>query len=236
MKSNLLGELDPRMKLVLLVMFTTATYITKDVRILVWDYFLIILLYLLRGLWKGATKTSFLFCAFLMIEFLLRFIPHQGIRAALGLIVFFLERTSIFFVMGNWMSAKLRISDFVTAMQNMHIPKGVIVTLAVVFRYLPTVSDEFLSIRNTMKLRDIGINFKNILLHPLNTCEYAIVPLIIRSMTIADELAASAMTRGLDLETDRTSYREVHLRQKDILATALVIAAVAGGLTFNKFT
>lgn len=220
-REDIYTSLDPRMKLLMLILFTTATYISRSTWVLLWDYIIIVALYMIRRLWRGAWRTGILFGSFLILEFLIGFIPHEGTKAALGLIIFFLERTSIFFVMGNWMATKLRISDFSTALQNMHFPKGAIITLAVVFRYLPTVSDEFRSIKNTMKLRGIGLTFKNIILHPIKTGEYAIVPLIIRSMKIADELAASAMTRGLDLETKRTSYREIRLRLKDFVAPVL---------------
>lgn len=233
-REDIYTSLDPRMKLLMLILFTTATYISRSTWVLLWDYIIIVALYIIRRLWRGAWRTGILFGSFLILEFLIGFIPHEGTKAALGLIIFFLERTSIFFVMGNWMATKLRISDFSTALQNMHFPKGAIITLAVVFRYLPTVSDEFRSIKNTMKLRGIGLTFKNIILHPIKTGEYAIVPLIIRSMKIADELAASAMTRGLDLETKRTSYREIRLRLKDFVAAGIVVIAVIGGIAVNS--
>ena len=233
-REDIYTSLDPRMKLLMLILFTTATYISRSTWVLLWDYIIIVALYMIRRLWRGAWRTGILFGSFLILEFLIGFIPHEGTKAALGLIIFFLERTSIFFVMGNWMATKLRISDFSTALQNMHFPKGAIITLAVVFRYLPTVSDEFRSIKNTMKLRGIGLTFKNIILHQIKTGEYAIVPLIIRSMKIADELAASAMTRGLDLETKRTSYREIRLRLKDFVAAGIVVIAVIGGIAVNS--
>lgn len=233
-REDIYTSLDPRMKLLMLILFTTATYISRSTWVLLWDYIIIVALYMIRRLWRGAWRTGILFGSFLILEFLIGFIPHEGTKAALGLIIFFLERTSIFFVMGNWMATKLRISDLSTALQNMHFPKGAIITLAVVFRYLPTVSDEFRSIKNTMKLRGIGLTFKNIILHPIKTGEYAIVPLIIRSMKIADELAASAMTRGLDLETKRTSYREIRLRLKDFVAAGIVVIAVIGGIAVNS--
>ena len=233
-REDIYTSLDPRMKLLMLILFTTATYISRSTWVLLWDYIIIVALYMIRRLWRGAWRTGILFGSFLILEFLIGFIPHEGTKAALGLIIFFLERTSIFFVMGNWMATKLRISDFSTALQNMHFPKGAIITLAVVFRHLPTVSDEFRSIKNTMKLRGIGLTFKNIILHPIKTGEYAIVPLIIRSMKIADELAASAMTRGLDLETKRTSYREIRLRLKDFVAAGIVVIAVIGGIAVNS--
>lgn len=41
------------------------------------------------------------------------------------------------------------------------------------------------------------------------------------------------MTRGLDLETKRTSYRDVRLRPRDFLATGVIVIAVFGGLAVN---
>ena len=226
-------ELDPRMKLLLVAVFTSATFNAPNVFVLAWMDFFVILLFVARRLWKGARNATIIFGVFLLLELFLSFLPPNGICVAIGMILFMLERVAVFLVMGSWMGSKLRVSDFVTAMQNMHFPKGGTIALAVAFRYIPTVQDEFRSISNTMKLRGIGLNTKNILLHPLRTCEYAVIPLVIRSMTIADELAASAMTRGLDLDSKRTSYREVRIRIIDIAGTVLVILAVVGGVVIN---
>lgn len=228
--ADIFNDLDPRMKLVLVVLFTTSSYLSQNTLTLLWNYVLIVVLYLVRGLKRSTIRTALLFAVFVTLDFAIDFLPWQGFKAGLDLIIFFLQRISIFFVMWNWMSTKLRISDLTTALQNMHIPKGAIITLAVVFRYLPTVSDEFGYISNTMKLRGIGLTFGNILKHPVATIEYALVPLIIRSMTVADELAASAMTRGLDLKHKRTSYREVRLNVRDVLITLFFGCAVFCGI------
>ena len=231
---DIVNELDPRMKLILIVVFTTSSYLSQNTEALLWNYFLIVGLYLARGLWRSARKTAILFACFVILDFLIEYLPWQDFRATLDIIVFFLQRISIFFVMWNWMSTRLRISDLTTALQNMHVPKGGILTLAVVFRYLPTVGDEFRYISNTMKLRGIGLTFGNIVRHPVATIEYALVPLIIRSMTVGDELAASAMTRGLDLKSKRTSYRDVRLRLRDILVTACIVGIAAIGIFINN--
>jgi len=234
-KKHVFIDLDPRMKLLLVVLFTTITYMSTSTLMLVWYYILIIGLYLACGLWKGALKTALLFTVFLVTGAVVEYIHNEETRAALALIVFFLQRTAIFFVMANWVSARLRISDFIQALQKIHIPKGAIITLAVVFRYMPTVKEELYYIKNTMELRNIGLKAKNIFLHPIKTIEYVVVPLLIRSLTIADELSASAMTRGLDLETKRSSYRDVRLNFTDIIVTFLIVVAAFGGVILNKF-
>ena len=190
-KIHHLPELDPRMKLLLVVVFASVTFSAPNILALIWIYFLVIILYLARGLWQGAKKAGILFTVFLLLNLLLSFAPESGVAAGIGMILFMLERIVVFFVMGAWMGSHLRVSDFVTAMQSMHV-------------------------------------------HPIKTCEYAIVPLVIRSMTISDELAASAMTRGLDLESERTSYREVRLRLTDYLIAAGVILAIVSGIVISK--
>ena len=226
-------ELDPRMKLLLVILISTSAYMASCRQTLILLYIVIVGLYLARRLWKAAWKIGIFFGVLLLIESLAERMPWMGIQAAVRMIVFFLERISVFFVMGNWMAEKLRIGDLIAAMQNMHTPKGLTVTLAVVFRYLPTVKDEFVQIQNAMRLRGINPTFGNIICHPLKTIEYAIVPLVIRSMKVADELAASAMTRGLDLQVERTSYRNVRLRVADVLATGVLAAVVICSLTFE---
>ena len=42
------------------------------------------------------------------------------------------------------------------------------------------------------------------------------------------------MTRGLDLESERTSYREVRLRLTDYLIAAGVILAIVSGIVISK--
>lgn len=225
-KGNLFEELDPRMKLLLVIVITFLTFLAPNPIVFLMNYAIIIALFCLSRLYRSAVKLFLFIFIFKILELWLPLVLSGSWGDALAFIFSFLPRVAVFFAMGSWMSAKMRIGDFVTALEQMHIPKGIIITLAVVFRYIPTVRDELYYIRNTMQLRGIGISFKNIILHPVRTMEYAMIPLILRCLTISDELAASAMTRGLDLKTKRISYRKVKITVQDIIITALIIALV----------
>lgn len=235
--AGIFTALDPRMALLILIFFATVTYVSSNNAVLLWYDLLIILLYILKRRWSGALKTALLFGSFFAAGYLIGLLPSGTAATALGMILFFAERLSVLFVLSAWMTGGLKISDFLAALQQMHLPKGLIVTVAVALRYLPTVRTECRAIRNTMKLRQIEPSLKNILRHPIRTGEYALVPLIIRSMTIADELSASAMTRGLDLKTRRTSYREIRMKVSDIAVTAAILLLALGGLyTITRIT
>ncbi len=228
-RGNAVEELDPRMKLLILLLYTTVTFLSVDNYRLIYNYGLILVLFFLSKLYISGIKVCIFVATLLLIGQMGTFIPNDQFPEIFVLVLDVLQRVSVFFIMGIWMSSKLRVGDFLTSMEKMHIPKGIIITMAVVFRYLPTVKQEFYYIKNTMRLRGIGINAKNIMLHPLKTIEYSIVPLVIRCMTIADELSASAMTRGLDLETKRVSYREVKIGIPDILITCVFAVAIVSG-------
>ena len=234
-KENQKYELDPRMKLLVVLVFTTFLLTAKNIFILSWMYLLIVLLFLIKKSFKEAIKCASLFSVCIGLEVLLYFLPKNKVMAVVGMIFYLFERLFAAYGICFWMANKLRINDFVTALQKMHMPKGGTIAFAVIFRYIPTVKNEFNSIKNTMKMRGIGFSAKNIFLHPIKTTEYAMIPLILRSMTIADELAASAMTRGLDLQTKRTSYREVKLTSKDYIYTLALLLAVSLGHIVTYF-
>ena len=226
-------ELDPRMKLLIVILVTSSLITASNIFVLSWIFIIIAVLFMCIKSWKGAGKTLFTLLICIILEIIITFLPKNKVMAVIAMIFFFFQRIIAAYSICLWMATNLRINDFVTALQKMHIPKGGTISFAVIFRYIPTVQNEFRSIKNTMKLRGIGFTPKNIFFHPLKTFEYAVVPLLLRSMTIADELAASAMTRGLDLDTKRSSYRTVKLCSKDYFYTLLVIIALAAGPVTN---
>ena len=118
-------------------------------------------------------------------------------------------------------------------MQKAKIPNGIIITLSVVFRFLPTVKQENWYIKSTMKLRSIYPSPKRILRHPIITIEYALIPLIMRSMYIGNRLSAAAITRGLDLEKKRTSYEVVKLKVSDYILCILIIVVALSSYYFE---
>lgn len=75
-------------------------------------------------------------------------------------LLFIVARSLSMVIMCLWMSAGLCVDDLITSLQNMHIPKGFTITVAVVFRYIPTIGREFRNINNTMKMRGIAFNAK----------------------------------------------------------------------------
>ncbi len=233
-KGNFIEELDPRMKLLIVILITVMTFITESTVLFMYYYALIFVLIFTSKLYKSGGRLLLFISVLFILQLLGQNIQNKGFRDSYIAIVILIQRLSVFVAMGVWASSKMKVGTFVTALENMRVPKGMTITTAVVLRYIPTVKQEFYYIRSTMELRGIGLNFKNIILHPIKTFEYSFVPLIIRCMTIADELSASAMTRGLDLDTKRIPIIDVKIKAVDVVVTVAVVFLVVGGMIAYK--
>lgn len=230
---NFLEWVDPRIKLYIMLLFGTMMFMAPNNFVLIWDYSVVFIFWMLSSKKKTAVTWTVIFFVFLYLNELLGYINNAWLEVGLGMVVFMIARVIAIFMVAGWVLMDLHIGDFVTAMQKMHLPKGFTMTLAVIFRYMPTIRIEFRNINNTMKMRDIEFNVKNIFKHPAKTIEYALVPLVLRSIKVADELSASAMTRGLDLERSRTSHRDVRLSSRDYLFAALVTLSLIASTVVN---
>lgn len=126
-----------------------------------------------------------------------------------------------------WFVSSVRTGEFITALERMRLPKAATIPLAVMVRYIPTLGLEYGCIRNTMKMRGIDTSFAGVVSHPLQALEHILVPMLMRCLKVADELAASATSRGIENDARRTSVRDVRLRVRDYAALALFAAFVA---------
>lgn len=116
-----------------------------------------------------------------------------------------------------------RISQFLAAFQAMHMPMQAVIPLAVLFRFIPTVQEEWIGIRKAMMFRDIRLDIGSILRAPFKTIEYVLIPLLFSSVSVMDEMAAAAMARGMDAEGQRTSYEEVRLHAADYVVMVVFV-------------
>lgn len=110
-----------------------------------------------------------------------------------------------------------KIDEFICVMQKMHMPDGITISLAVVMRFFPTIKEEYTSIRDAMKMREIMLGTGNV----IKMVEYRIIPLMFSCVNIGDELSAAAITRGLGGKVKRTSVVELKMKVYDYLLVIL---------------
>lgn len=93
-----------------------------------------------------------------------------------------------------------------TALRQLPLPSSIRLTVIVILRFIPTVASEFSDVLDAMKTRGLMRSPFQVILHPLNTFEYVIVPMVFRSLKIADELAASSVVRGIESPYKKKGY------------------------------
>lgn len=127
-----------------------------------------------------------------------------------------------------------RISKLIAALSAMRLPVFVIIPIAVLLRFIPTVREEWSGIRKAMAFRGISLEPGAILRSPGKTVEYMLIPLLFSCISVMEELASASLARGLDAERKRTSYEAVKMTLSDYIVMLLfaVMAAyivIAGG-------
>jgi len=119
-----------------------------------------------------------------------------------------------------------RISQFLSAFQAMHLPMKAIIPFAVLFRFIPTVQDEWNGIKKAMAFRGISLSPASVIRSPFRTIEYALIPLLFSSVTVMEELAAAAVARGMDADGKRSSYEEIRLGAADYIVMVIFIILI----------
>lgn len=119
-----------------------------------------------------------------------------------------------------------KISHFLSAFQAMHVPVKIVIPVAVFFRFLPTVSDEWNGVKKAMAFRGISLSPVQMICHPMKTIEYVLIPMLFSSISVMEELAASTMARGMDIDIKRSSYEEVKFGVADYILVAIIIGMI----------
>lgn len=126
-------------------------------------------------------------------------------------------------VMGYYVISTTTVSEFIAAMERMHVTEKITIPLAVMFRFFPTVGEEFSSINIAMRMRGISLGGGR----ASKMLEYRIVPLLACSARIGEELSAAALTRGLGGDIRRTNVCRIAIGVVDVVLIVLCCALFA---------
>ena len=117
-----------------------------------------------------------------------------------------------------------KVNDFLTAKNKSHIAKKIVIPLAVMLRYIPTVKEDWCYIKDAMRLRDVTPSVKGIIKNPVMTIECIYVPLMMVASKTADELSIAAVTRGIENPKPRTCLVRIKMKWIDWFIIALFIS------------
>lgn len=213
-------KFDPRTKLVLLIviglimMSGKVTGVEYVLRLICTAVPFVLLLSIKR--FQAAVIYVFLMFGAVLCEGYV--IPHTSgvLNLTLMTICGVISRFGPGYLMGWYLVKSTSVSEFITAMERMHFPNAVTIPLSVMFRYFPTLKEEYASIHDAMKMREIGQSIKN----PFTYVEYVLVPIMMSTMQIANDLSAASLTKGLGVNGKRTHVCQIGMKVPDWILTA----------------
>lgn len=222
-KKNSLRDIDPRVKIMIVLAFSTMLFCTAKQLTILLSLLMVLVIFLLSGMAKKSIKFILAYSIIVAFNYVLTLISIEALTVLLSAITYTMLKFIPMVMLSYWLFSTVKVNELIVALEQMKIPKSIILSLAVLFRFLPTVTEELGYIRDTMKMRNIDLSFSRAVLQPVKTTEYIMIPLLLRSVKISDELATAALTRGIDGDNKRTSLRKVYVSFSEIVFVALFI-------------
>ena len=124
----------------------------------------------------------------------------------------------------------LSVQKFTGTLKALRMPRVVFLPLLVFCRFVPEFVDVVRQLRDAVRMRGFSVTFGSALAHPFQTVRLTVVPLAVRTLRMADNLAMAAEMRRVGYAARPTHLAASALRRRDWLAmcaTAALTAAVA---------
>ncbi len=118
------------------------------------------------------------------------------------------------------------VHEFIVAMRTWHMPEGLLIAIAVMMRFLPTIKEHYRMIYDSLKIRGIFTSRWMIIRHPLMFFEYILVPLLMNATRIAQDLTIASMTKGVASQNRKTSYMTYRFGLVDYAAYGFMVIFV----------
>lgn len=125
--------------------------------------------------------------------------------------------------LGWYVLSTTTVSELVAALERMRVSQKVVIPLSVMFRFLPTVAEESAAIGDAMRMRGVRLGGGK----ASSMLEFRLVPLLMSSVKIGDELSAAALTRGLGAPARRTNVCRIGFHAQDAVVWAVCLASLA---------
>lgn len=140
-------------------------------------------------------------------------LPQNFFTLILNLYVGIIIKVLPGFMMGYYALVTTKMSDLVYSLQKISLPNFLIIPVSVMFRFFYSIKEDYMKINEAMYMH--GLTMKNFFKDPAKILEYKFVPLLMITSQTADDVAISAMTRGMRVDAERSSISDASLKLQD---------------------
>lgn len=215
--------LDPRIKIFSLLFATVYMGIQLNSVLEI----LLILIYISPFFLAGLYKWGYTFLSIYIIQLLLSLFLLPHIKQAFTLFILSYLTNGLRFLLpsmvaGAYSIKTTSINKWIAALHNMHIPNQILIPLAVMTRFFPTIYEDYQSIRKAMAFRGVSTNIWGLIRHPIQTLEFILIPLLMNAVQVAEDLTIASLTKGLSLAKNRTTLTPLRMTRYDWIYAILV--------------
>lgn len=161
---------DSRIKLLLILLTSALAFALGGGLTGLLLFGVVCLFSFLSGLWKTSIKFLTAYIALLMLAQILPI--HLS-----SVITFFLLRILTIALALNILFQTTEIAELIASLQVSHIPQAIVIPIAIILRFLPSLKQDAIYIKQGMKTRGVGLSFWRVLSHPAQTYEGFLIPI-----------------------------------------------------------
>lgn len=189
---------------------------------------------LAAGAWRPCIALSAAYGLIAAVMALAEGAGNTTLVIAVVMLSYMAQKFVVLALLGISLSKLASMQDLLAALQAMGAPQAVLIPCMIVLRFFPTIRRDASHLMESLKTRRVLAGRGYALRHPALVCELLVVPLFMRSVRVSDELAASALVRGLGGEIRPTMLHSLSFGVKDAVVTALTLASI-GVLAWLQF-
>ncbi|MBE6015948.1 MAG: energy-coupling factor transporter transmembrane protein EcfT [Lachnospiraceae bacterium] len=227
-------HLDPRTKIILLIITVIfSVYVPNGIFTSLWIA-MITVLGVMLGRIKKTVRAAIIFAALMYIAVFLLPCLDGTIHTSLLVWLALMFKCYPGFMLASVVVGTTQISEFMAALAKWNIPKALVIPLAIMFRYFPTVKEDWGFIKDAMAIRGISASPICFLKNPGAVVDALYTPILVTASRAADELSASAISRGIENPGRRTSRLDIRFRPADIAWLFIFINALVSAIILNS--
>ena len=227
MKMNVKKELDPRTVLGIVFIFITLGLainkpLSSHILLLICNIYLIT-----SKAYRECVLYSVIYIIIAGLMFYIYHIPNTTLALTIVSISYFVQKFVIAVMMIEFLKRKTSMPYVISAMQTMKFPNAVAIPFIVILRYMPTLREDYGYLKDSLKIRGIRTSGIEFFIHLIRSLEFMIVPILFRSIRVAEELSTSVLLRGIENYKNRTNIYPLKFTKIDAGYALFTVIAVS---------
>ena len=226
-------RLDPRTKLVAMLVMAAAVALAPSVTCEAVLMVLAAVFGVLLGRWRASVAMLLLYAMTLAA---VQFVPQLkdvALRTMLFSFALLVRKVFACSLMAYATVATTHVNELMSVLAKVGAPRTVAIPVAVALRYLPAVREDWGYIRDAMRMRGVSPSPLGFMRDPMRTIDCIYAPLLMSASRASDELAMAAVARGIENPVQRTCYLHISMDVADYVVLSAFLVAMVGTLVLK---